>query len=220
MSVILENRLVHIAVVIVVAFILQFIAHHAIGPIVRKSVKRTKGETRLDEKKREDTIITIVRTTVIALIGLLALGSVLTILGVNVTALLTGAGIIGVFVGLSAQTTVKDLLAGIFILFEKQYRVGDIVTLSGGTTGMAGATGTVEEITLRITKLRDNSGRLITVRNGEPVVIINQTTSYSSIVLDINFTYESDISATQKIIDKVGVDLILPPEFPGRKAVG
>jgi small conductance mechanosensitive channel len=129
-------------------------------------------------------------------------------LGVNVSALLTGAGLVGVIVGLSAQNTVKDLLAGMFILLEKQYRVGDVITLSGGSTGPVGITGKVEEITLRITKLRAFDGTHITVRNGEPTVITNQTFSYASVVLDVSVTYDSDIAVVQKTMDGIGKELM------------
>ncbi len=200
----INTTVIHILIVLIVAIILQVLGRQAIAHAVRHAVKRAKGETKLDEKKREDTIIAIARTTFVGLIWALAIISILAILGVNVFALLTGAGIVGVFFGLSAQNTVKDFLAGIFILIEKQYRVGDVVTLSGGTTGIQGATGTVEEITLRVTKLRDDSGRLITIRNGEPVIVTNETFSYSNVLLDITVTYDSDINHVEKIINRIG----------------
>lgn len=209
----LNKTLIHIAIIIAIAAVLLIISRHMIGPMVRQSVKKAKGETRLDERKREDTIITIMHTTAKGLIWIFTICAILAALGVNVTALLTGAGIIGVFVGLSAQNTVKDFLAGFFILIEQQYRVGDIVKLTGGTTGASEPTGTVEEITLRITKLRDDSGKLITVRNGEPTVIINQTATYASIVLDLNFTYESDMALAEKVINKVGEELMKDVEW-------
>jgi moderate conductance mechanosensitive channel len=198
------SKLFQIIIIVLVTLVLQFIGHLLIAKFVRKAVKKAKGETRLDERKREDTVITIVRTTYMGLIWSLAAVSILGTLGVNVITLLTGAGIVGVFFGLSAQNTVKDFLAGIFILVEKQYRVGDIITLSGGTTGINGATGTVEEITLRITKLRDDNGTLTTVRNGEPTIVTNKTFSYSSVLLDVTVTYNSDITKVEKTINHIG----------------
>lgn len=199
-----SSKLFQIILIVLVTLILQFVGHLLIAKFVRKAVKKAKGETRLDERKREDTVITIVRTSYMGLIWSLAAVSILGALGVNVITLLTGAGIVGVFFGLSAQNTVKDFLAGIFILVEKQYRVGDIITLSGGTTGVNGATGTVEEITLRITKLRDDNGTLTTVRNGEPTIVTNKTFSYSSVLLDVTVTYDSDITKVEKTINHIG----------------
>ena len=205
-----SSKLVQIVAAILLALFLQFLIYHFTALIIRHLVKRAKGETKLDERKREDTIIAIIRATALFLLWFMTVCAVFTILGVNVAALLTGAGLIGVFVGLSAQNTVRDLLAGFFILLEKQYRIGDIVTLSGGTLGAfgpLGVTGTVQEITLRITKLRDESGKLIIVRNAEPTVTFNQTTSASGIVLDLKFTYETNVDVAMKVINDVGTEM-------------
>jgi small-conductance mechanosensitive channel len=204
----LKRTIVQIDITLVAYTLLQLAGRLTIRRIVRKSVKRAIDETSLDERKREDTIITIVSTTFTALVSIAAIIIILGLLGVNVEAIVTGAGLIGVIIGLSAQNTVKDLLAGMFILLEKQYRVGDVITLSGGSTGLVGVTGTVVEITLRITKLRALDGNHITVRNGEPTIIVNQTLSNASVVLDINVTYDSDINAVQKVMDNVGKELM------------
>lgn len=204
---IFHNVLVQILIAVIVAGILQIVGHFFIEHTVRKAVKRGKGETKVDEKKREDTVIAIVRTTYTALVWISTVFIILTLLGINVAALLTGAGLIGVFVGLSAQNTVKDFLGGTFLLFEKQYRVGDTVSFAGGTIGPDGVSGTVEEITLRITKLRDLSGNLITLRNGDPTIISNKTYSFASTVLDVTVTYDSDIVAVEKMINTIGRDM-------------
>lgn len=209
----LESDLFKIASIIIIAMSLQFLAHLLIGRFVRRTIKRQKGETTLDERKRQKTVITILSTTLISIIWICAIIGILTILGVNVTAILTGAGIIGVIVGLSVQNTVKDFLAGFFILTEKQYRVGDVISVAGGSTGVNGATGTVEEITLRITKLRDENGTLTTVRNGEPTVITNKTYTYSGTMLDIAVTYDSDIDELERIIDRLGKAMAKEPEW-------
>lgn len=203
----LRNDLFSITLVFLSAIILNFLSRHIIGEFVRRVVKRAYGETFQDERKREDTVIRIMRTTFAAIIWSSAFLISLGILGVNVTALLTGAGLIGVIVGLSVQNSVKDFLAGFFILMEKQYRVGDIISMTGGSTGAVGATGKVEDITLRITKLRDDYGRLITVRNGEATVITNKTLSYASTVLDFSFTYDSDVAKIEKLINRIGKEL-------------
>lgn len=210
---IFHNVLVRILIALIVAAILQVVGHFFIERTVRQAVKRSKGETKLDEKKREDTVIAVARTTYTGILWLSTIFAILTLLGVNVAALLTGAGIIGVFVGLSAQNTVKDFLGGLFILLEKQYRVGDTVNFAGGTIGATGISGRVEEITLRITKLRDLSGNLITIRNGEPTVISNKTYSFASTVLDITVTYDSDILAVEKMINDIGTKLANDPEW-------
>jgi small-conductance mechanosensitive channel len=210
---IFESDLFYIAAAILVALVLQFLARHIIRHFLRKAITRQKGETRLDELKREDTVIAIVVTTIVALIWIVAVLYIFATLGFNITAILTGAGVIGVIVGLSVQNTVKDFLAGFFILTEKQFRVGDTISLMGGSTGAYGATGVVEEITLRITKLRDDGGKLITVRNGEPTVVTNKTYSYATTVFDLTVTYESDIDKLEKIINRLGKAIMKEPEW-------
>lgn len=118
----------------------------------------------------------------------------------------------GIIIGLGAQATIRDYLAGISILAENQYRVGDIITLSGGTTG-DGASGVVEEITLRITKLRDLDGTLNIVRNSDASVITNRTYKYSSVVIDVGVAYDSDIDAVERVMNAVGDELLNDPIF-------
>ncbi len=191
-------------VTVLVALVIQFIAIRLINFIIHRTVKQSKSESHVDVTKRQNTLIVILRTTFIALLWLAAVFTILSLFGVNVTALLTGAGVISVIFGLSMQNTIRDFLAGMFILFEKQFRVGDTISMSGGTTGFPGISGKVEQITLRITKLRDINGNLVTVRNGDPTIIKNETYSYSSIVLDFTIAYDSDIEAFKKIINDLG----------------
>ncbi len=201
-----HNLLIQIAFILVVAAVLALTSGPVTGFIVRRLNRRRKDETELDHTKRVQTIIVIFNTTFTAFLAIATICLILSVLGVNVTALLTGAGLVGVIVGLSAQNTVKDLLSGMFIVLEQQYRVGDTISLSGGTTG-TGVTGKVEEITLRATKLRDLSGNLITVRNGDPSIITNKTFSDASLVLDFIITYDSDITAVERVINAVGAKL-------------
>jgi small conductance mechanosensitive channel len=199
-----------IVLILISAVVLALIGRPVIGFLVRRGMRQGKNETKLDHGKRVKTVTVIFRTTYTALLVLITISLMLTALGVNVSALITGAGLAGVIIGLSAQNTVKDLLAGMFIVLEQQYRVGDTISLSGGTTA-AGATGKVEEITLRATRLRDQSGNLITVRNGDPTIITNKTFSDASLVLDFTITYDSDITAVEHTFNAVGKELSRDP---------
>ena len=201
-----HNPIVRCLLVILVTLLLQMFSRQIIERIVRRVVSQHRFENKNDEKKREDTIITVLRTGINVLLWFVAILVVLDALGVNLAAAATGAGVFGVVIGLGAQSTIKDFLAGIFILLENQYRVGDIVTLSGGTTG-TGVSGVVEEITLRITKLRDLDGTLNVVRNGEASIITNRTFEYSSVVVDVTVVYDTDVDAVEKVMDAVGLDI-------------
>jgi small-conductance mechanosensitive channel len=138
--------------------------------------------------------------------------TILRVLEFDLASIATGAGFLGIVVGLGAQATIRDYLAGMFILLENQYRVGDIVTLSGGTTGVgtsgAGTSGVVEEITLRITKLRDLDGTLNIIRNGEASVVTNRTFDYSSVVLDVGVAYDTDIDTAERVMNQVGEEML------------
>lgn len=189
--------------IVLVTLLLHKFSKTIIERIVRRVVSRHHFEHKKDELQREDTLIGVLHTGVAIVLWITASLLVLDAVGVNLAALATGAGLFGIVIGLGAQSTIKDFLSGVFILLENQYRVGDIVTLSGGTTGL-GTSGVVEDITLRITKLRDLDGNLHTVRNGEATIITNRTYKYSSVVVDITVPYESDITAVESLMNQVG----------------
>lgn len=209
----LASILTRIALTVLAAFFVQLISHSTIERLVRRAVRADQYETKIDEKKREDTVIHIFRTTFSFAIWLLSGLTILTILDINIAALLTGAGIFGVVIGFGAQNTIKDYLAGIYILTENQYRVGDIVTLSGGTTSAIGSSGVVEEITLRITKLRDMDGTLAIIKNGEAGIVANRTFKYANVVVDLTVGYDTDVNKVEKLINRVGLDMITDGDF-------
>jgi small-conductance mechanosensitive channel len=202
------DHLLPIAITVLAAFVVRTAGRNIIDRLVRRAVRADRYESKVEELKRENTIISIFHTTFSFALWAVVVLITLTLLNVNLAALLAGAGVFGVIIGLGAQNTIKDFLAGIFILSENQYRVGDIVTLSGGTTGAAGASGVVEEITLRITKLRDLNGTLNVVRNGEATIITNRTFKYSTVVVDVTVSFESDLHEAEKIINRIGLEML------------
>ncbi len=115
---------------------------------------------------------------------------------VSLGPLLAGAGIAGVALGFGAQSLVRDFLSGIFILIEDQYGVGDIVDLGE-------ATGTVEEVTLRVTRVRDVRGTLWHVPNGEIRRVGNQSQLWARVILDVAVAYDTDITAASAVIKEV-----------------
>jgi moderate conductance mechanosensitive channel len=204
----LRNELVQIAIVFVAVSPIIIIGRRLIDRTVRRLVQSGRYETKVDERKREDTIINMFNTLFTVIVWIIAIFSILSILHINVGALATGAGVFGVIIGFGAQNTIKDYIAGVFILMENQYRVGDIVTLRGGTTGTQGVSGLVEEITLRITRLRDLDGTLSTIRNGEATVITNRTFKYSSVVVELSLDFASDMKKVEKIVNETGTEML------------
>ncbi len=118
---------------------------------------------------------------------------ILTELGFSVTALVASAGIIGAAVGFGAQSIVKDVLNGLFMVFEDQLGVGDVVDL-----GIA--EGVVERVGIRVTEVRDVSGTLWFVRNGEIIRVGNHTQDWSRVILDLPVPYNSNIDEIQNLL--------------------
>jgi moderate conductance mechanosensitive channel len=121
-------------------------------------------------------------------------------LGYPVAPLLASAGVVGVALGFGAQSLVKDFLSGIFMIFEDQYGVGDVVDL-----GEAG--GTVEAVGLRVTRLRDVEGTVWYVRNGEILRVGNKSQNWARTVLDIPVALDQDLVQAQQVLEDVAHDL-------------
>jgi len=147
--------------------------------------------------KRTDTIFRVVRSTGLVLILGTCLLMILTELGIPVTPVLASVGVIGLAFGLGAQTLVKDVINGLLILLENQYTVGDVVTLGG-------VTGTVEEMTLRATIVRDLYGAVHIVPNGEIRIVSNSSRDWSRAIVDVSVTYDEDIDQVVETLRQIG----------------
>src|SRR5262249_17918097 len=121
-------------------------------------------------------------------------------LGIDPTPILAGAGIVGLTVGLGAQKIVQDLLAGLLLLFEDQILQGDYIRI-GETEG------TVEQLSLRITRVRDRLGRLHILRNGEVQNVINYSRGWTLAVVEMTVAYEDDLAKAMRVIGEVGARL-------------
>jgi len=131
-----------------------------------------------------------VAQTVILFIGLMTfLGQ----LGINITPILASAGVLGIAIGLGAQSLIKDFFAGLLILLEEQFNVGDTVKI-GETTG------TVEQLTLRVTRVRALDGSLATIPNGSVGAVINYSKGWSRVVLDIDIDYKEDVDRAMRVM--------------------
>ena len=127
-------------------------------------------------------------------------------LGVDVAPLLASAGVLGVALGFGAQTLVKDYLAGIFLILEDQYGVGDVVDLGS-------AIGTVEEITLRTTRVRDLSGVVWYVRNGEIVRVANRSQGWTIASVELPVAYDEDLTRIRDIVEQIANEMDDDPAF-------
>lgn len=178
-------------------------------------------EARLEEERRRQragTIRTVLNSAVTVIAVMVIAMSLLSLVGIPVGPLIASAGIAGIALGFGAQSLVKDILAGIFMLLEDQYGVGDIVDLGE-------AIGAVEEVGLRSTRLRSIDGTVWYVPNGEIQRVGNMTRLWSRVMIEVRFSYDTDIDAAREaMLDAVGSAraneeingaILSEPEVPG-----
>ena len=162
----------HILVIIIVAVIAQRIGHRAISRAMNRlasvDLVHGPGHPIARQKERARTTGTVLTSTLNAVIWVIALGMILGEFGLNLGPLIASAGVIGIAFGLGAQTIVRDVLAGLFMLIEDQYGVGDRIEVLE-------ISGNVERVGLRITTVRDDAGTLWYLRNGEIMKVGNRS---------------------------------------------
>lgn len=172
-----------------------------IGVIIRRAVGRLHNDvSQRDVQKRQTTLISIFNTFLRVLVWMVAGFSILRRFGIDLTPVLAGASVLGVAIGFGAQSIIKDFLAGLFIILENQYRVGDVVDLDGSA-------GTVEHITIRSTIVRDQDGNVHYIPNGGIGRAINKTMGFSKINLTIGVATDTNVDALATIINEVGEKL-------------
>lgn len=160
-----------------------------------------------DVQRRRQTFIGLMQSIIKYTVYFCVCMMVLSDLGMDPTPILAGAGIVGLTVGLGAQTIVADLMNGIFLLFEDQILNGDYVRIDD-------TEGTVDEITPRVTRIRDRYGRLHIMRNGEIKNVINYSRGWTLAVVEVNIAFEADLRKTLQVINETGAQL--PELLPGK----
>jgi len=160
-----------------------------------------------DTQRRRVTFVGLIQSIIKYIIYFVVAMMVLEDLGIDPTPILAGAGIVGLTVGLGSQKIVADLLNGLFLLFEDQILQGDYIKI-GDTEGM------VEQISLRLTRIRDRFGRLHIMRNGEIQNVINYSRGWTLTVVDMGVAYEDDLVKALRVIEEVCAKL--PETMPGQ----
>jgi small conductance mechanosensitive channel len=180
----------------------------SVGGRLPASVLAT-GSLDLRSQARAETLGFVLRSIVTFVIWVIAGITILGELGINLGPLIAGAGIAGIALGFGAQSLVKDFLAGIFILVEDQYGVGDVVDVGE-------ASGTVEAVSLRTTRLRDVSGTVWHVPNGQILRVGNMSQQWARALLDVSVAYGTDLELAQRIIKETADGLWRDAEWSGR----
>ncbi|MGA0315558.1 MAG: mechanosensitive ion channel family protein [Alphaproteobacteria bacterium] len=153
-----------------------------------------------DISSRAKTLLPLLRTTLLVILSTLVVLVTLSELGLNIGPLLAGAGVVGLAVGFGAQTLVKDIITGIFILTEDQIAVGDVVRI-GSHSGL------VEQLTLRTIRLRDTAGNVHIVPFSEVTTVENMTKEFSRYLFEIGIAYREDTDQVTDVLHGIGRDM-------------
>jgi moderate conductance mechanosensitive channel len=147
-------------------------------------------------KTMGDLLKSVITGVLVAIFGTMILSQV----GVNIAPIIASAGILGIALGFGAQSLVKDFLSGVFMIFEDQFGVGDVVDVGE-------ATGTIEAVSLRVTRLRDLEGTVWYVPNGEILRVGNKSQNWSRAVVDVGVGYDEDLARAKRVLSDVAHDL-------------
>ena len=195
-----------VVAILLTIWVLRKFGNLAVRRSIHRAVRAHEYATVGDQKKREDTLVSMVSASLRVMLWVVGGMLVVQEFGLDIGPLIAGASILGVALGFGAQSLVNDFVSGIFIIVENQYRVGDVVEI-------AGVAGSVEAITMRETILRNLRGEQIHVPNGEVGVAKNMTKGFSNIIMDIGISYDSDIEKVEKVVNDVGIKLAGDPEW-------
>jgi small-conductance mechanosensitive channel len=184
---------------------------------------------RSEAAKHRHSLTQVITWTAVVLIYTVAVFFVLDRLGVPITGLVAPATVLGVGLGFGAQRIVGDVLAGFFLITERQYGFGDVVSIQvvgGGDP----AEGTVEDVTLRVTRVRSANGEVVTVPNGQIVKVVNLSRDWARAVIDVPVPSGADVNRVNEVLREVGRDafrdpamrplLLDPPTVMGVESLG
>ena len=198
---------IRILVIVGIAAILYSVLRHSMRMLVKKyESRRMAGELEEETTKRVDTLSSLLINVcgIVIIIG--ALLTILPEVGVNITAMLTGLGIGGLAIAFGAQNLIKDVVSGLFILLEDQYRIGDVVSI-------AGVSGLMQEVGLRRTVIRDLDGIVHSVPNGEVGVSGNFTKGFSRVNLNVSVSYGENLGRVIEVVNKLCREMAEEPQW-------
>lgn len=198
-----------ITIIAVPAYVAYRVIRATLPRIIMRFVAiRGKGrQTKERITKRSQTLSTVLTATFGVIIAIVAAFMILSEIGINITPLLAGAGIAGIAIGFGAQSMVRDLISGFFIIIENQYDVGDVVKVNNQIAGG------VEGLNLRRTLLRDLDGILHVIPNGEIRTASNLTKMWSRVNLDIGVAYKEDLDRVMAVIKRTWEEVAEDPNW-------
>lgn len=195
-----------VTVIALVADLAWFVLKSVIERRLAEAQGSGPGGVDPGQTTRIRTVLPILRNVAFVTLAVMAVLMALSALGVDIAPMVAGAGVVGIAVGFGAQTLVKDIVSGVFFLFDDAFRVGEYIQ-SGSYKG------TVESFSLRSVRLRHHRGPVYTVPFGELGAVQNMSRDWVIDKLSIGITYDSDLEKARKLIKKIGQDLAADPEM-------
>ncbi|HSJ21062.1 MAG TPA: mechanosensitive ion channel family protein, partial [Nocardioidaceae bacterium] len=183
-----------------------------LGKLGRSAEKRASSAQSIAAARHEQrakAMGSLLKSISTGVIFAIAVVMVLSEVGVNIAPIIASAGIVGLAIGFGAQSLVKDFLSGIFMIFEDQYGVGDVIDAGE-------AIGTVEAVSLRVTRIRDINGTVWYVRNGEILRVGNMSQNWAQTVLDIQVAYSEDLHRVRQVLADVAHDMWEDEDYKGK----
>ena len=192
---------------ILLARMVRWVIDRTVSLVDRRDEAAGDALTVSEARKHERAVAQVLGWCAVVLVYFIAFVLVLQRLHVPITTLVAPATLVGAALGFGAQRLVQDLLSGFFIFAERQYGYGDIIRIAqpGESVGIAG---TVEEVSLRTTKLRTESGELIVIPNGEIRQVTNLSKDWARVVLDIPLAVDSDVPKATEVLRRIGDEVM------------
>lgn len=178
---------------------------------VDKRFHRSDAIVQSEDAKHQRALVDVVVWTVIAMIVVVVVLHIVSVFGVRFSALVGPSAVVGAALGFGAQRIVQDVLAGFFIVAERQYGYGDVVNLT--ITSASVAEGTVEDVTLRVTRLRTSDGEMIIVPNGQILKVNNLSREWARAVVDVPVPADADITVVNETLTAVGKAFYRDPHW-------
>ncbi len=200
-----------ILVILIAAVVLRWVAGKAIDRVVKRAENTPLPGAKQAFNRRAQrarSLGSLLKSIMTTLVFGIAFVMMLSEIGLNVAPILASAGVLGLAIGFGAQNLVKDFLSGVMMMVEDQYGVGDVVDLGE-------AVGTVENVGLRVTRLRSVDGTVWYVRNGEILRVGNQSQNWARTVLDVNVGYGEDLVRVREILAEVAHGLWEDEDYRG-----
>jgi small conductance mechanosensitive channel len=200
------GKLEKLVLVLLTCFLILW-AVNVVARAVRRAVGDGDHSTATDAERRAKTLGSVLKNAARVLVGVFFILMTLQEFGVNIQPLLAGSAVAGVALGFGAQTLVKDIIAGFFLLLENQFGVGDIIDVDGSHVG------TVERMTLRVTQIRDLEGRAHYLPNGTISQVVVLSKDFARALVDVEINNDEDVDHVMRLLKELGQELLA--DVPG-----